>query len=619
MTNSTTNPTRKPDPVSAMHRDQRAKKSNSDPNSGPINSEEKLVQVIRDPVQFTRRILGVDLWGVQADILAALNKPNARVAVKACHASGKTFTAGNGVAWFMVRYTDAIIPTTAPTWAQVRNLLWKEIDTAAKNSKIVLPPVRTTDWRFSRDHYATGISTKETERFQGFHAPHILIVVDEGPGVAEEIWLAIEGIESGGDVRILTLGNPTITSGRFYNAFNRNRGQWTTFTIDAFDTPNFSTLPGKTWEEKLEYLIWAETHDSDVFNENPNPYLTTRKWVLDRSRDWTTSSPLWTARVRGNFPSQSSTSLIALDWAEQAQYVEPINGRHVVSCDVARFGVNYTAYCELFGNEINRMWKYQHRDTVATFRELQSIYRKDPQVVIVVDDSGVGGGVVDMLRDNNIPVIAFNAGSEVTYNDDTLNRGSEAYWNLSISLRDREVCFGPELSPMMVEELIAQLVQIEYKFNNKNKIQVMKSGLKDDLPSPDLADCLNLAWVGKRLDNNNPALSSISISPGIPQSGVLQGQVDSTYSIRDKPRLFNGFGNGSGRAPAGQRQIMRSNELSSDPELLQGSVTGALIMLCPGCGKIASLSELGRSDGKRHYNLECGSCGDKRVLSVSLG
>jgi len=36
------------------------------------------------------------------------------VAVKACHAPGKTYVAGGAVLWFLSRYPDAIVLTTAP-------------------------------------------------------------------------------------------------------------------------------------------------------------------------------------------------------------------------------------------------------------------------------------------------------------------------------------------------------------------------------------------------------------------------------------------------------------------------------------------------------------------------
>jgi hypothetical protein len=69
-----------------------------------------------------------------------------------------------------------------------------------------------------------------------------LIVIDEAPGVAAEIWQAIEGIGAGGQVHILALGNPTSAGGPFHAAVTTERELWHTFTIDAFDTPNFVGL-----------------------------------------------------------------------------------------------------------------------------------------------------------------------------------------------------------------------------------------------------------------------------------------------------------------------------------------------------------------------------------------
>jgi hypothetical protein len=70
-----------------------------------------------------------------------------------------------------------------------------------------------------------GLSTDQGVRFQGFHG-RVLIVVDEAPGVKADIWEAIEGIRAGGDVRVLALGNPTIASGPFHDAFTSNRDGW---------------------------------------------------------------------------------------------------------------------------------------------------------------------------------------------------------------------------------------------------------------------------------------------------------------------------------------------------------------------------------------------------------
>ncbi len=567
---------------------------------GVPTEHEELRQILSSPTQFAKKILGVDTWNVPDQMLEALKEPRAKVAVRSCHASGKTFSAGIATAWFMNRYADGIVATTAPTWNQVKNLMWKEIHACIGKSRIKWPKANNTEWRFGKEHFAIGISTTESEKFQGIHAPHVLIIVDEAPGVAEDIWIAIESIESGGDVRVLALGNPTISSGRFYDAFSRNRAGWKTFTIDCFDTPNFAGVPGANPDEKLATLLEWESADPDYknkpehpLNQNPRPYLISRAWVVERFHAWGTNSPLWTARVRGRFPTQSEYALIALDWVEESLYREPKPGAHCLGVDVARAGADYTAYCYLIGNQVVRLWKDHTRTTTRIVDQVSKLYRADPQLQVVIDDTGVGGGVTDGCRALNIPVIAFNAGNSPTYNSDARNRGSESYWNLAASFRDGDVSISPDIDLATVEELTQQLVQVEYETDNpKHLVTVHKKGRKDDLASPDLGDALNMAWEAHRIETNAPALMSLSIEPQL-SSGVSASQAD-------KPRFWDGF--------ASRTQRLNMNAPQPDPDAPGFSMVAAVTMICPQCGNLATLTEIGRVGDTKNFTLNCPHC-----------
>jgi hypothetical protein len=97
-----------------------------------------LAGVVCDPVRFCNGLLRQDLWPLQESILRSVaSRP--RIAVKACHASGKTFVAAVAVLWFVTRYRDGIVVTTAPTWTQVEKLLWGEIHRAVQSSRIAFP------------------------------------------------------------------------------------------------------------------------------------------------------------------------------------------------------------------------------------------------------------------------------------------------------------------------------------------------------------------------------------------------------------------------------------------------------------------------------------------------
>jgi len=78
------------------------------------------------------------------------------------------------------------------------------------------------------------------ERFQGHHAEHLLLVVDESSGVDEGIFEAAAGYMTNPNARLLLIGNPTRTSGEFFDSFHSARGFYNTIHISALDTPAFT-------------------------------------------------------------------------------------------------------------------------------------------------------------------------------------------------------------------------------------------------------------------------------------------------------------------------------------------------------------------------------------------
>ena len=130
---------------------------------------EQAWNMIEDPVQFAQAILKLNLTAKQQEILRSVAK-HPRTAVKACHASGKTFIAAALVLWFLVRYQEAIVVTTAPTWMQVKRVLWGEIHRLIYHSpNFPYPEPSETSLRVGPGRYAIGLSTNEGVRLQGFH------------------------------------------------------------------------------------------------------------------------------------------------------------------------------------------------------------------------------------------------------------------------------------------------------------------------------------------------------------------------------------------------------------------------------------------------------------------
>ena len=129
--------------------------------------------------------------------------------------------------WFLAAYPYSRVITTAPTFTQVKELLWREIAVAHPAADGFFDGMLyDTRLELAPDWFAIGLSTDRPERFSGHHAEHLLLVVDEASGVDEAIFEAAEGFLTSESARVLLIGNPTSLAGQFHAAFHSERGLW---------------------------------------------------------------------------------------------------------------------------------------------------------------------------------------------------------------------------------------------------------------------------------------------------------------------------------------------------------------------------------------------------------
>lgn len=456
---------------------------------------QKLSEIAVDPVRFVRDVLRDDPWSVQEEILRSL-ATRSQTAVKACNSSGKTRIAAAAVLWWIIRYSDGIAVTTAPTYEQVQKLLWGEIHQAiGRCPDFKWPAANLTEVKLGAGNYAAGLSTNKGVNFQGFHSPHLLIVVDEAPGVEADIWEAIEGARAGGQVHLLILGNPTTNGGPFYDAFTKQRQLWNTFSIDAFDTPN---LAGFT----LEYLrqLPRNLPDSDpVFQHKPFPSLVTRRWVYEKYFTWGEESPLWQARVRGEFPTHLAGALIPLAWLEAAKKrtISNSGARLYAGIDVAGPGKSETA--AVVRNESGAIVaqmasaKEDSRGDVVSF--LAPF--KSQLYEVNVDSVGDGHYFAKHLQDLGYRIYFVNVGKSARHPDQFSNLKAELYWSL------RERFEAGEIAGLTDELTIQQLTSIRYEYNPRGLVVIesKEDASKRGVSSPDRAEALMLAFA-----NSTPAI-----------------------------------------------------------------------------------------------------------------
>ena len=438
----------------------------------------KIREIVMNPVLCAVHFLKCSVWLRQQEILESVNT-HRKTAVKACHASGKTFVAAIAVLWWLITRPNGIVVTTAPTWLQVERVLWGEIHSAVTRAAYKFPRPSATKLELGPNRYAIGISTNEAVRFQGFHGD-VLIIIDEAPGVSPEIYEAIASISAGGDCRILALGNPVIASGPFYDIFTENRENWNLITISAFDTPN---LAGLTPESLLE----LPDHELDL---NPYPYLTTRRWVKEKYKEWGPGHPLWESRVLGNFPTQSEDALFALTWLEQAKLRTGGEGDLYAGLDVAGPGEDETVLCVRRGFMIILLRSWANSDPRGDVVAALQPYRASLKG-LNVDSAGIGYFMAKHLADLGFPVTQVNVGERAENSEKFFNKKAEIYWGARMRAE------AGDMAGLVDERAIAQLVGIRYSHNSRGQV-VIES--KDDarkrgVKSPDRAEAIILAFA----------------------------------------------------------------------------------------------------------------------------
>ena len=424
------------------------------------------------PVAFAREVLGVRLWEKQEEVLTALTQRR-RVAVKAGNGLGKGFCAAVAVLWYMHTHQDAAITlSTAPTFRQVRHILWRQLHRLYRPVADTLGgKMLDTRWELSDERYAMGLSADSADQFQGFHSPNMFIVVDEAEGVSDDIYEAIESVMTSADPLLLLIGNPTTMGGAFRRAFYEERRIYQAITISALDSPNVQA--GKV-------VI---------------PGLTTAAWVEERKEIWQENSPQYRARVLGEFSDQGEHSLFNLRDIEAAvnRPLPHYGGTDgvVLGVDVARFGPDRSVILLRRGDCVEDIEVLHQVDTMELTGRIAAAIRQHSPSSVHVDEIGVGAGVVDRLRELGHRIRGVNVSQKPLHAEQCANLRAEGYWTLRQRFQTGRISIPAD------NQLISELSAMNYLYDSNQRIRIEGKDeiRKRGLPSPDKADALMLAFL----------------------------------------------------------------------------------------------------------------------------
>lgn len=451
--------------------------------------EEAILYYADHPVEFVEDIIGATPDEEQAKILRSVAQ-NQMTSVRSGHGVGKSTVEAWVVIWFMVTRPFPKIPCTAPTQHQLFDILWAEVSKWLRHNKALSDEIVWTKEKvymkgYPEEWFAVARTASKPDALQGFHADDVLYIIDEASGVDDSIFEPVLGALSTPGARLLMCGNPTQLSGFFYDSHNKNRTSYAAFHIDGRKSSRVS-------QDFVQTIIRMYGEDSDVFR----------------------------VRVAGDFPLQEDDIFIPLPLVENSIMTEfsprkKPDSIHI-GCDVARFGDDRTVIGYKIDEKAEFYKKRQGQDLMKTANDivlcgemLVQRYKltpdKDDPIPVKVDDGGVGGGVVDRLRQMKrnapeklwwlevYPVIFGQRIKHKHYHDSTTYMMSVV--KKLLQPYDENGHKKPvELILPDDDDLVAQLSGRKYGLTETSKIKVeSKDAMKKrGRPSPDEADCVLL-------------------------------------------------------------------------------------------------------------------------------
>lgn len=430
-----------------------------------------------NPVGWVEDRLGEFLWSKQAEIFESV-RDNRRTAVHSCHSTGKSFGAARVAAWWIGCHApgDAFVVTSAPTGAQVRAILWREIGRAHARGNLV-GRTNQTEWHMSmpagnEEMVAFGRKPAEFDpaAFQGIHAPYVLVIFDEACGIPEALWEAADTLIANENSRFLAIGNPDDPITEFGEVCKPGSG-WNVIKIGWHDTPNATG----------EFVPQAVADQ-----------LISAVWVEEKRKKWGKDNPYYISKVLGEFPETTSAGLISIKRIREARERELTESVPIeLGVDVGAGGDKSVVACRR-GPVVRILQRDQNPDTMQTCGNIINLLKLTGASVAKVDEIGIGRGVVDRAEELEQPVLGVNVGQSPVDKEGFMNLRAEGYWALRERFEDGTIDIDPD-----DDDLAAQLADLDYKRTSSGKIQIeAKEQIKRRLGrSPDDADAVMLAFV----------------------------------------------------------------------------------------------------------------------------
>lgn len=287
-----------------------------------------------DPVGFHRRVLKrAPFWWRQEQICQSILDYRVTV-VFSGNATGKDYLLGSVIPWWGFTRRNSLVMVTGVSQTLLGSVTFKEVRRAVAGSPVlsrlgirmsqgIKASPQTVE--FGPGWHALGFSTTNVERASGQHSPDLLAIINEGSGVEDHIY---DAVDSWVYKRLLVFGNPIRADGRFVELMRQAEA-------DRLDQ-----VP----KHLAVNAIQIPSTDSPHATLDHSPFgLADKTWLDAMARQYGVDSLWYRSHVKAEIPELSADTLIPEQWIDRAvaavhaplQPFDALSKTRRIACDLS--------------------------------------------------------------------------------------------------------------------------------------------------------------------------------------------------------------------------------------------------------------------------------------------
>ena len=253
-----------------------------------------------------------------------------------------------------------------------------------------------------------------------------------------------------------------------------------------------------TEEDAIESLKLREGAVVVKCNWNDNPWFT-EKLAKDREADYKFNPDLARHIWEGECLSQADNAVMSRIAVHEAMEREVDDeGDYQIAVDVARYGSDSSIISMRKGLKLKELKEYKNMSLVELCGHIEVMAGNNHNMTIKVDETGVGGGVVDILQSRGYRnVIGINFGSKPQDTDKFADLPSEMWCTFPIS----------DVSLINDSGLFHELTDRRFSYDHKARRAVESKDsykARNNGKSPDKADSVLMLFYEPKI--NRPML-----------------------------------------------------------------------------------------------------------------